>query len=222
MRFRSMGGWAVAIIFSFMLNAVLFGIMPELIRKGSGTLNAMEDIQQINVIRVKKLETAARKKEPEKIKKPDPVRQSAANLKKISRPRPADFKPRLKFQLNPRLPAGSMDLAMPPLEHFSLEALKSHYTIGDLDSPLTALVKIPPVYPVRAKRRSIQGYATVEFIVTTQGLVEEVKIIKAEPEKIFDHSVFNCVSRWKFNPGTVEGIPVSTLARTTIRFELEN
>ncbi len=94
-------------------------------------------------------------------------------------------------------------------------------TLAELDSPLVPLVKIPPVYPLRAIRRGIEGVVDVEFIITKKGRIEQPKIIKALPEKIFDQSVLNCVSRWKFKPGTVEGIPVNTRASTTIRFKLE-
>ena len=99
--------------------------------------------------------------------------------------------------------------------------LETHYTMGELDSPLTPLVKIPPIYPIRASRRGIEGAVTVRFLVTKDGTVEQISIIDAQPKKIFDQSVISCISHWKFKPGTVEGIPVATLAQTTIRFKLE-
>ncbi len=116
-----------------------------------------------------------------------------------------------------------MDLVMPGLEHFSMAPiLKAHYTMGELDSPLTPLVKIPPIYPMLATRRGIEGYVTVEFLVNNKGLVRQIRILDSRPEHIFDKSVANCVSQWKFKPGTMEGIPVATLVQTTIRFRLEN
>ncbi|MBU2455203.1 MAG: energy transducer TonB, partial [Proteobacteria bacterium] len=138
-------------------------------------------------------------------------------------PRPATLNPYRAFEMNPKLPAASMDLVMPDLEKFSMDlpVLKNQYAMGELDSPLIPLVKIPPIYPVRASRRGIEGFVTVEFIVTQKGLVQEIKIIEAEPETIFNKSVIQCVSKWKFLPGTVQGMPVATQAITTIRFELE-
>lgn len=222
LRFELFGGWTIAVACSFLLNAVLFGFMPGLIKKGADMPGTIENVRQVNIVRVKKPETMPRKKEPEKLKK-DTLKQMAKS-RNLLKPKPADFKPRLDFKLNPRLPAAPVDLAMPALETFSMDAslVKGHFTVGELDAPLTTLVKIPPVYPARAKRRGIQGYVTVEFLVTKHGRVENVKIVNATPERIFNRSVVNCVSRWKFRPGTVEGIPVPTLARTTIRFELEN
>lgn len=116
-----------------------------------------------------------------------------------------------------------MEIAMPHLEAFSMDLPlpKGQYTPGELDSPLTPLVKIPPIYPMIATRRGIEGVVTVEFVVNEKGLVERLKIIKSSAGQIFDKSVFNCVSQWKFVPGTVGGNPVNTLARTSIRFKLE-
>ena len=59
------------------------------------------------------------------------------------------------------------------------------------------------------------------FRSNTQGRVEQLKVIESDPDGVFDKSVINCVSQWKFKPGTVEGEPVNTMAETTIRFELE-
>lgn len=222
-KYKTVGGWTIALAFSFFLNAALFGFMPGLIKKSVGQSTNLPALDHINVIRVKKTETPLRKKEPRKLKKPEPFKQTS-HTRTIAKLKQVDLRPRLEFKLNPTLPVSSTDLVMPSLETFSLDAptLKAHYTVGELDSPLTALVKTPPVYPIRAKRRGIQGYVTVEFCITPHGLVDQIKIIKAEPGTIFNKSVYNCVSRWKFKPGTVEGIPVATQAQTTIRFELEN
>jgi protein TonB len=51
--------------------------------------------------------------------------------------------------------------------------------------------------------------------------VADIKILAADPEKVFDKSVIDCVSRWRFQPGRVQGIPVAALAQTTIKFQLE-
>ncbi len=69
--------------------------------------------------------------------------------------------------------------------------------------------------------RGIEGEVQVQFLVTAQGTVQDIEILAAEPEKVFEKSVIDCVSRWRFQPGRVQGIPVAALAQTTIRFQLE-
>jgi len=223
---RSFRGWIIALIGSVLLNVSLFGLMPGLIQQAPDLPDVPEDMKQIQVIRVKRAPAPPPRKAPEKIEKPNPVKKR--DIAQTKPPKPIDrkflnLKPKLAFQLNPKLPAAPMDLVMPSLEHFSMDApvLKGQYSMGELDSPLTPLVRIPPLYPIRAKRREIEGFVTVEFLVTKQGRVEQIRIIEANPETIFIKSVMTCVSQWKFKSGTVDGVPVNTLARTTIRFNLD-
>lgn len=220
----SLWGWAIAVTGSILLNVILFGLMPGLIQRIPASKDKLETLEHIQVIRVKKKETPPPRKPPEKIAKPKPIKQiqttpAATRVK----PRKITLKPRLAFELNSHLPAAPMDIVMPALEHFSMEApiLKANYDIGELDTGLIPLVKIPPIYPLRARRRGIQGFVTLGFTVTNQGFVDEIRIIKALPEKIFNKSVLACVSQWKFKTPTVEGIPVATKVTTTIRFKLE-
>ncbi len=215
--------WVFAVAGSIALNLTLFGLMPGLIQKIPSTPDRLEELRHVNVIRIKRDETPLHKKEPSKIVKPKPV-------KKIQQARPArvvqkkiNIKPQLKFELNPKLPAVPMDLVMPQFEQFSMDVpiLKGVYGLAELDTALMPLVKIPPLYPSRARRRGIEGFVSVSFLVTHQGRVQDIEVVEAEPENMFNQSVINCVSHWKFKPPTVEGIPVATRAGTTIYFNLE-
>jgi protein TonB len=81
-------------------------------------------------------------------------------------------------------------------------------------------VRIPPIYPIQAKRRGIEGWVKVTFLVNQQGLVEKIKIVDSHPTGVFDQSAIRSVSTWRFNPGTVEGVAVNTWATQTLKFEL--
>jgi len=217
-------GWGLAIALSALLNITLFGLMPGLIHMIPQDQDKLEDIKAIQVIRIKRQETPPRKKELKKPKpKQEPKRLKTTTPTKVVQQKKMQLKPRLPFQLNPKLPVTSTSLTMPAMEHFSMKipTLKGLYEMGELDSPLTPLAKIPPIYPMRAMRRGIEGWVKVRFLVNTQGRVEQLKVIESDPESVFDKSVINCISQWKFKPGTVEGEPVNTMAETTIRFELE-
>lgn len=220
---RSFWGWIFALIGSVLLNISLFGLMPGLIQQLPDMPEKLEDIRQIRVIRIKRPDPSPPPKKPEQTKKQNPIKKKTRLHKTLLKPRPMNLKPRLAFELNAKLPPAPMDLLIPKLEYFFMDApaLKTHYTMGELDSSLIPLVKIPPLYPIRASRQGIEGFVRVEFLVTKTGLVKKIRIIEAQPKKIFEKSVINCVSQWKFKPGTKEGIPVSTLVQTTIRFKLE-
>lgn len=214
-------GWGLAIILSGILNLFLFGIMPGMIQKVPQKPGDLDDIRAIQVVRIKRHESPVRKKQKKKPEKLNKKPKEIKNRVKVYKQRPLVLKPRLPFELNSKLPNSINSLKMPPLEHFSLNAQTGFFAENELDSPLTPLAKIPPIYPLRAVRRGIEGWVRVKFIVNTSGLVENLEVLESKPVKIFNRSVINCVSQWKFKPGRIDGVPVLTRAETTIRFELE-
>jgi protein TonB len=157
-------------------------------------------------------------------------------------------KPELPLELNHTLPRSKITLDMQPFEikhqeithqeitqreithqdmpapeplNLNVPIPRAHYSAKELDSSLIPLAKPSPVYPLKASRRGIQGWVKIKFIVNTSGFVKDLEIIQANPARVFDKSVIECVAQWKFKPGIVEGIPVSTLVTTFIKFQLE-
>ena len=113
---------------------------------------------------------------------------------------------------------------MPPMasiDHGNFR-LPDVFNVSDLDRPLITLSRIPPVYPMQAKRMGVEGWVKVRFVVTDRGTVERVTMVDACPPEVFDRSVTQCVSGWRFKPGTVEGMPVNTWAETTVTFHLKS
>ena len=82
-------------------------------------------------------------------------------------------------------------------------------------------MQIPPIYPHTAKRRNIEGWVKVKFVVDDQGTVGQAQVVAAEPEGVFEQSVLRCVKGWRFKPGTIGGVAVRTLVEQTISFKLE-
>ncbi|NLZ16560.1 MAG: TonB family protein [Desulfobulbaceae bacterium] len=97
---------------------------------------------------------------------------------------------------------------------------RSIYSSGEIDGALTALKRGQPAYPPSARRRNIEGWVQVQFIVNEHGQPEQIRILAAEPEGVFDASVVNSISRWRFRPGMVKGAAVRVLVEQTIRFQL--
>jgi protein TonB len=198
------------------LNLMLYLLMPHLMDTSSTKPPLDTLVPHVNVIRIQRKETPVKPKE---------VKPTLPEVKKPENrpPRPKQAKLTLPFEINPRLPGGPNTLTLPPLESAPMVSidLSNVFSAGQLDAPLTTLVRIPPVYPMRARRRGIEGWVKVSFIVDESGYVQDISIIAAEPPGIFDQSVLRCVSGWRFKPGTVEGTPVRTKAETTIRYDLE-
>lgn len=210
--------WMGAGALALGMNLILFTLMPNLLHRSSSPPVFDSLISQINVIRIKRTDT------PVKHRTPNPPKSEA---KKIRPPEPAlhqrpNRRLSLPFEVNPKLPGGlsSLELPMAPTVLDKLD-LQNVFTAGDLDQPLITLTRIPPFYPMAAKRRGIQGWVNVKFVVNEQGRAENVSIVTAQPPGVFDASVMRCLSGWRFKPGTVQGVPVKVWAETTIRFELE-
>jgi protein TonB len=216
-------GWILAVVMSAALNLFLFAVMPEMIRAVPENLEKQEPVQAIQVVRVKRPEPPPEKQKSPEPEPPKPQKTAAPKPVQKKMPRPPAPKPSLPFALNPKLPPMVHSLEMPPLETFSVDApqLKDRYLAHELDAGLIPLAKVAPVYPLHATRRGIEGKVQVQFLVTADGRVADIKILAADPEKVFDKSVIDCVSRWRFQPGRVQGIPVAALAQTTIKFQLE-
>jgi len=221
--FKVFTSWTGAVIFSLVLNLAFFSLLPQLIAKTPEKSDHPESFSMVNVIRIKRKEVPPKKKEIKKFEKQNEPRKELLR-KPVLHHKLVKKLPKLHFELSSKLPAGPGTLPTYPMEMAALDlsGLKEIYGVGELDGPLTPLAQVPPVYPLRAKRMGIQGWVKVKFLVTEQGLVDQIEIIESEPEKIFDQSVFRCVSLWRFKPGTVQGEAVKTWVKTTIRFKLES
>ena len=97
---------------------------------------------------------------------------------------------------------------------------KSIYSPGEIDGSLTALKRTQPAYPASARRRNIEGWVQVQFVVNEHGQPEQIRVLAAKPTDIFDRNVVESISRWRFRPGTVNGAAVRVLVEQTIRFQL--
>jgi protein TonB len=238
-RLRSLTFWGCALVFSVILNIALFSFMPTLRTPVPARHEYTTPVRITNIVRVKRPEEPPKKR---KIKKEIVLKRTVSLGKKsipgpVSKQQQAVRMTKLPFEINPRLPGGPGTLPTPPMETVDVplselkgvvqfsgtngDSLNGIYEIGELDAPLIPIVKVPPLYPTKARQKGIEGWVKVKFLVTEQGLVDKIKIYEAKPERIFNQSVIRCLSSWRFSPVTVDGVPVKVWAMTTILFELE-
>lgn len=212
--------WIFSAIAAVGLNLLLFMLMPQFMDQAPSKPAIDKVVPGVSVTRPRQPDQPKpERKKPEKKQEEKPEIQKRAAESKPE-------KPELKrtFDINPRLPGGPDTLDLPPMEP-SLQVRAPDkaelFSRGELDAPLTVQSRVPPVYPMRAKRLGIEGWVEVSFIVDKQGKVGQIEILDADPEGVFEKSVKQCVSNWRFNPGTVEGMPVKTKVKTKIRFQLD-
>ena len=76
-----------------------------------------------------------------------------------------------------------------------------------------------PEYTEKARKKKLNGSVTVAMIVTPEGNVRDVKVIKSL-EKDLDKQALAAVSTWKFEPATKDGKPVPVHLKVEVDFRL--
>lgn len=86
-----------------------------------------------------------------------------------------------------------------------------------------ARMMVSPEYPYRAAQKGIEGYVDVRFDVTKTGATENIQVIAAVPDGVFNNAAVKAIKRWKFTPYEKEGKPVffSGMSKR-LTFDLEN
>ena len=95
------------------------------------------------------------------------------------------------------------------------------FSVADLDQVPREISRIQPQYPPRAEMRRIEGQVRVHFLVDETGSVTRTSILAADPEGVFEETVLQAVSRWRYAPGLIDGRPVATWVVTPVRFTLD-
>ena len=88
-----------------------------------------------------------------------------------------------------------------------------------------AIVLVPlttpaPEYPRDAMISGTQGFVVVEFTVNTEGATQDIAVVDASPQRVFDQAARRAVSRWKFQPLLQNGMPIERRVQRRIDFKL--
>ena len=84
-----------------------------------------------------------------------------------------------------------------------------------------SVVKVAPVYPSQAKRRGIEGYVLLEFVVAKSGAVRYPQIIEPNPPGVFDRA--SIAAALKSRPKVINGQPIALSGvRNLFTFELSD
>ena len=75
------------------------------------------------------------------------------------------------------------------------------------DGEATPIVRIEPKYPIQAARDGKEGWVRLSFTINEIGGVEDVKVIEAQPKRIFDKEAKRALRKWKYKPKVVDGKP---------------
>jgi len=74
------------------------------------------------------------------------------------------------------------------------------------DGDATPIVRIEPKYPIQAARDGKEGWVRLSFTINKIGGVEDVKVIEAQPKRVFDKEARRALRKWKYKPKVVDGV----------------
>ncbi|ARU57878.1 TonB3 protein [Oleiphilus messinensis] len=125
--------------------------------------------------------------------------------------------PNVPSNINLALDLGSLDGQLAGLSMDTTPSIEFELTMA----PVT---RVNPMYPLKAKRRRIEGKVVVEFIVDEEGRVEKesLKFIESTPPGFFESNVKRAILRWRFNPLVKGGQATPFRTRQTLEFKMQS
>lgn len=85
---------------------------------------------------------------------------------------------------------------------------------------LTAITRVNPRYPRRAKIRRQEGFVQLAFKIDSSGFVSDVKVMKSNPEGVFERAAIKAMKRWRFKPSKDDVAGTFKNATITFNFRL--
>lgn len=80
----------------------------------------------------------------------------------------------------------------------------------------------PPVYPLAARRRNIEGQVLLRAEIRPDGSCSQVEIKQASPHESLNQAALEAVKKWRFIPATQDGRNVTAWVEIPIKFKLQN
>jgi protein TonB len=93
------------------------------------------------------------------------------------------------------------------------------YEVGNGVTAPKAVYAPHPEYTESARKKKINGNVTLAMVVTAEGRVRDLKVIKGL-DKDLDKQTLAAVSTWRFEPATKDGKPVAVHLSTEVTFRL--
>ncbi len=212
---------------ALLINILLFCSLPGMIIMETEK-NDIESLNVVNFIRIKPSPLQPQKKEPPPKKEPEKEPEKIHKISRQVSKRPVKRQlqldmPAMDLNMDQRL-TGGIPVVSAPREPMPTQTQPDFNAIMDqnqVDTIPMPTFKAPPRYPYRAKRMGLEAVVRVKFLVDKEGRVSEVTILSASVQDVFDESVINAISSWKYSPGELMGKKVATMVTTEIIFKME-
>ncbi|OAN12962.1 energy transducer TonB [Photobacterium jeanii] len=130
-------------------------------------------------------------------------------------------------QATPTAQSQTVAVSSPVMPTLALDAAVSGVAINmpkfsDFGSNQQAmpLYRVEPRYPPRALKQGAEGYVVMSFTIDPQGRPTDVKVLEANPRRLFEKEAIRALRKWKYQPKVVDGKAIAQLGQT-VRLEFK-
>ena len=95
----------------------------------------------------------------------------------------------------------------------------TYYAAQFLDEYPKPLGAVEPRYPDNARLTNISGNVTLLLLIDEHGVLNEVSVVKAQPEAIFNEAAIEAFRDMRFSPARKDGRAVKSRVLVTVGFE---
>jgi len=89
------------------------------------------------------------------------------------------------------------------------------------DGEYLPIVKVAPVYPMRALSKHLEGFVLLEFTVTAAGAVKDVVVVESTAQ-LFEGPAIEAALKFRYKPRIIDGAPVEVVGvRNKILFTMD-
>lgn len=93
------------------------------------------------------------------------------------------------------------------------------FVTGDIERPIKVFAPSPE-YTEEARKNKVQGTVILQVVITKQGSVDNVKVLKQLGMGL-DEAAVAAIETWRFEPATLDGEPVAVHYNLTVNFRLD-
>ncbi|ABN59720.1 energy transducer TonB [Shewanella baltica] len=177
------------ILASALITLGLFVFMAQLINNPQTITGQASDAPQINILMAERTPIPPKEKTKPEPPKPIPVRERVSV--------PGETSESLTFTPETFMP--------------EMPTQTTLYTQSAMTAEALPVVQVSPRYPIDAAQSGKEGYVVVGFDITADGTVSNVRVLDANPKRVFDKAALSAVQNWKYKPKFDAGKAVAQL-----------
>ena len=89
---------------------------------------------------------------------------------------------------------------------------------GSFFQPAILIARVPPLYPLSAKARGIEGVVVIRVLIDKEGRVKRADVLNGDP--LLTQAALDAVRQWRYKPSTLGGAPAEAEVTANVVFTL--